>query len=73
MNLLITLSVYAGTITVQTNNKSEQSHYFIKLEQNKNLDVGEYYDKQNWKHNNTVGPRSISKQEFIQILNLLVI
>ena len=67
------VGVYAGTITVQINNKSEQSHYFIKLEQNKNLDVGEYYDKQNWKHDNTVGPRSISKQELIQILNLLVI
>ena len=28
------VGVYAGTITIQIDNKSEQSHYFIKLEQN---------------------------------------
>ena len=67
------LKIKNDTISIQINNKSEQSHYFIKLEQNKNLDVDEYYNTHNWQHNNTVGPRSISKQEFIKVLNLLLI
>lgn len=55
---------YAGTIYDQINEKSEQSHYFIKSSNEiKNL-LKEY----TWGHNNTSGPRSIGKAEIIKII-----
>lgn len=64
------VGVNAGNITQDIDNKSVQSHYFIKFKNNLTL-------KQNLKKlnsikfddNNTVGPKSISKQELIKKFN----
>ena len=64
------VGVYAGDININVSDKSSQSHYFIKfdypltdtlLTKLKDLD---YSCK-----NNTVGPKSISKQELIREFN----
>ena len=49
--------------------KSEQSHYFIKLD---TINVDEFIDnfqKLKFNTDNTVGPKSISKNEFIKEIN----
>lgn len=56
------VGVYAGKAYLDTN-KSKQSHYFIKVK-NSNSFVN-LVNSLSWEHNNTVGPRSISKQELI--------
>ena len=64
------VGVNAGTIDVNTTNKSIQSHYFIRftninsLEKNIELLNTIIYDS-----NNTVGPKSIGKQELIKEFN----
>ena len=65
------VGVYAGKIDTNIDDKSEQSHYFIKVEQNSDLFIIKYQNIQ-WEHNNTVGPRSISKQEFIKEINKII-
>ena len=62
------VGVYAGTISKDIEDKSEQSHYFIKVEKNSDLFVVKYQHII-WELNNTVGPNSISKQEFIREIN----
>lgn len=64
------VGVNAGTIDKNINDKSIQSHYFIKFTNKKsianniqNLSIITY------DFNNTVGPRSISKQELIKEFN----
>lgn len=56
-----------------TENKSVQSHYFIRL--NEGIDVDDFIDKFNQlsfdEKNNTVGSKSISKQELIEHTNKL--
>jgi hypothetical protein len=66
------VGVNAGKLDVSTENKSIQSHYFIQLnpQVDKNLFI-EKYKQIHFDHNNTVGPKSISKQELISKLNLL--
>jgi hypothetical protein len=64
------IGVNAGNIDVNSTNKSVQSHYFIKftnandLEKNIELLNTIVYDS-----NNTVGPKSIGKQELIKEFN----
>jgi len=64
------VGVNAGTIDVNSSNKSSQSHYFIRFTNTnnlaKNLDLLKsiVYD-----FNNTVGPKSIGKQELIKEFN----
>lgn len=63
------VGIYAGKIDTDTD-KSEQSHYFIKFTNTNN--IIENLDKLksiNFKNNNTVGPKSISKQELIEEFN----
>lgn len=64
------VGVNAGIIDVNIDNKSIQSHYFIKFTNNKsvndNIDLLKVIQ---FNHNNTVGPRSISKQELIKEFN----
>ena len=65
------VGVYAGKIDKDID-KSPQSHYFIKFE---NEQIDEIVDKLSsikFEHNNTVGPRSISKQELICEFNRLL-
>jgi hypothetical protein len=57
------VGVNAGMIDVNYKNKSIQSHYFIKL---KNVSISEFIKKYRnviFEFNNSVGPKSISKQE----------
>tara|TARA_Y100000591_G_C21788139_1_gene674998 strand:- start:171 stop:1049 length:879 start_codon:yes stop_codon:yes gene_type:complete len=67
------VGVYAGRIDKETENKSFQSHYFIKFnflltdtlyEKLKNINYS--------KKNDTVGPKSISKQELIKEFNKII-
>jgi hypothetical protein len=66
------VGVNAGTISKEIHNKNYQSHYFIKFNNN-NIDENLKKLKDlNFKHNNTVGPKSISKQEIIKEFNKLL-
>jgi predicted RNA methylase len=63
------VGVYAGKLDREIDNKSTESHYFLKLI---GIDIKEFIEKYknvNFLHDNTVGPRSISKQELIQKTN----
>ena len=62
------VGVNAGKIDTNINEKSIQSHYFIKL---KNINNIEQLSKIHFDFNNTVGPKSISKQELIKEFNLI--
>ena len=59
------VGVYAGKASKEIEKKSFQSHYFIKVEGNVERFI-EKVNKIEWDHNNTTGPRSISKQELIR-------
>lgn len=64
------VGVNAGTIDINIENKSEQSHYFIKFNNNLTLDKNIIkLHKIKFEFNNTVGPKSISKQELIMEFN----
>ena len=68
------VGVYAGNISTEYNDKSIQSHYFIKfnLKGKDGKDINELINNlKNIKFelNNTVGPKSISKQELIKEFN----
>lgn len=68
------VGVYAGNIDKSIDNKSIQSHYFIKFDNEltdsmlDNLINIKYINK-----NDTVGPKSISKQELIKEFNNIII
>ena len=61
----------AGEIDRKVEGKAVQSHYFIKL----NVEIPDFEEVYNrgvrFDHNNTVGPKSISKQELVKQLNFL--
>lgn len=66
------VGVYAGKLLGSgLSGLSHQSHYFIKI--NKKIITGQQfvlcYGRVTFDHNNTVGPRSISKKEFIAKIN----
>ena len=65
------VGVYAGKVDTTITDKSIQSHYFIKF--NNNIFTDELFKKLNNIHysckNNTTGPKSISKQELIKEFN----
>jgi len=67
------VGVYAGKIYKETAEKSFQSHYFIKFDEKI---TDELYNKLNIvvfpNCLNTVGPKSISKQELIKVYNNIV-
>ena len=68
------VGVNAGTIMKEINDKSFQSHYFIKFTNDKTIDENiEKLKFINFNFNNTVGPKSISKQELIEEFNKLLI
>jgi len=62
------VGVNSGKVDKDFNDKSIQSHYFIKFTNGnpleKNIDV---LSKIEYKFDNTVGPRSISKQELVKL------
>lgn len=68
------VGVNAGTIDKNINSKSEQSHYFIKFKNNKDIDeILEKLKLIKFDENNTVGPKSISKPELISQFNKVLI
>ena len=67
------VGVNAGKIDINIEDKNIQSHYFIKFLNNKSInDNIEIISKISFDFNNTVGPKSISKQELIFKLNPLI-
>jgi len=68
------IGVNAGTIMRKIENKSFQSHYFIKFTNNKSIDENiEKLKLTQFNFNSTVGPKSISKQELIKEFNKLLV
>ena len=64
------VGVNAGNIYTAIDDKSEQSHYFIKFNEGLNNDSCiDSIKNLVFPSDNTVGPRSISKQELISMLN----
>lgn len=59
------VGINAGYIDINTSDKSIQSHYFIKFTKKINKEIMDKLNKIEFDTNNTVGPRSISKQELI--------
>ncbi len=67
------VGINAGTIDTKIGNKSIQSHYFIKFTNNIDTDINiKKLSKINYIFDNTVGPKSISKQELITYFNPLL-
>jgi predicted RNA methylase len=67
------VGVNAGAISKEIN-KSEESHYFISFTNKKSVDANiKLLENINFNHNNTVGPKSISKQELIKEFNNYII
>jgi len=67
------VGVNAGTIDDKINEKSVQSHYFIKFTNGKSIyDNMKNLSTITYEFNNTVGPKSISKQELIFKFNPLL-
>jgi len=67
------VGINAGNIDTDTNSKSIQSHYFIQFD--KKFTNALYTKLQNIQYdckNNTVGPKSISKQELIKEFNSIM-
>lgn len=66
------VGVYAGK-AMKYSNQSKQSHYFIIcLDGHRKVDdIISSLNSLVWEHNNTTGPRSISKNELIERLNLV--
>jgi len=67
------VGVNAGLIDIKIDEKNIQSHYFIKFTNGKSInDNIMRLNSINYEFNNTVGPRSISKQELIVKFNPLL-
>lgn len=62
------VGICAGNIDKNIIDKSVQSHYFIKFDGNIE-EVLKKLEKINFEHGNTVGPKSIGKQEVIKEFN----
>jgi predicted RNA methylase len=67
------IGVNAGKIDRKTEDKSIESHYFIKFTNNKTTEENiKLLESINFYFNNTVGPKSINKQELIKEFNKYV-
>ena len=67
------VGVYAGKLDDNIQ-KSIQSHYFIKIKTGLDLETfSKLYNTINFTHDNTAGPKSISKKEFILAINQLLL
>jgi len=63
------VGVNAGEVDTETSTKSEQSHYFIKFDGAVPCGLDRLKERVQTFATSTVGPKSISKQELIGILN----
>jgi predicted RNA methylase len=67
------IGVYAGKISTEIEDKSEQSHYFIKFMDDESIDnIILKLSNIKFEFNNTVGPKSISKGELIKEFNKIL-
>ena len=67
------IGVNAGSFYIDSENKSEESHYFIKFQNGRTLDYNiDTLNSVVFECNNTVGPKSISKQELIAKIDFLL-
>ena len=67
------VGVYAGKVDINIQDKSIQSHYFIKFTNNKPIQKNiETLSVIHYDFNNTVGPKSISKPELIKEFNKIL-
>lgn len=66
------VGIYSGEISIETENKSPSSHYFIKFLDSKILDKIEQLKIIKFPSDNTVGARSISKPELIREFNKII-
>jgi len=67
------VGIYAGKVDKVTENKSVQSHYFIKFDNPLSDEIFDKLSNINYScKDNTVGPRSISKQELIKEFNFVL-
>lgn len=67
------VGVNAGAIDTNIQDKSVQSHYFIKFDDEKNIDnLIEALQDIKFTENNTVGPKSINKGEIINEYNFMI-
>lgn len=64
------VGVNSGTVDKNTD-KSEQSHYFVKLLEN-NKQVIKELSKYKWDFNDTIGAKSISKNQLTHVLNEII-
>lgn len=62
------IGFYAGEVYMDIE-KNEESHFFIKVNNKKDVkDIIDTFRKLSFLHKNTVGPRSVSKQELLRKL-----
>jgi predicted RNA methylase len=67
------VGIYAGKIDINTDDKSEQSHYFIKFDDEFTPELLKTLSEINYTSKDyTVGPKSISKQELIKEFNVFM-
>lgn len=64
------VGINAGNVSKKIKDKSEQSHYFIKFSNKKNINIDEL-NKIVFDFNNTIGSKSIGKQELIEKFNII--
>jgi hypothetical protein len=63
---------YAGKVECYKEH-SLQSHYFIKCKTRKiSIELMNFLNSIKWEHNDTVGPRLISKTQYIEKINILL-
>lgn len=69
------VGVNAGRMSDSVEDKAEQSHYFIRLTSTaiSRTEFAERYASLVFEHDNTVGPRSISKREFTKKMNEITV
>ena len=69
------VGLHAGKITREIDDKNTSSHLFVRFDKGNRRKINKIVEKMNqvvYSKENTVGPRSVSKQEFIQSLNKII-
>lgn len=69
------VGLHAGKITREIDDKNTSSHLFVRFDKGNRRKINKIVEKMNqivYSKENTVGPRSVSKQEFIQALNNII-
>lgn len=63
------IGFYAGKVYSDQRSKNEESHFFVKVNKKRDLNtIKNSFGELSFAHKNTVGPRSVSKQELLHKL-----